>query len=153
MEEYMENKARDACDASAVTAEEQDHGRQHQDLQIARQLGLEAERNQLANLGVLKATNGCAAKRLKLRQETRETTRVGRTAGPAIKQIATLKLQAEKIKMQEWKQMIMEEVERELQAIKQTHKEVIEAQNQSFQLELQKLRGQIQETELKSKKL
>ena len=103
MEEYVENEARDAWDSSTATAEEQDHIAQHQDLQIACQLGLEAERNQLANLGVLKATNCNAAKRLKLRQETRRTTRAGRTSGAAIKQITTLELQAKKRKMQEWK--------------------------------------------------
>ena len=101
MEEYVENKAHDACDASATTMEEQDYGAQHQDLLIARQLGLEAERNQRANLGVFKATNGNAAKRLKLMQETRGTTKASKTAEAAIKQIATLELQAEKSKMQE----------------------------------------------------
>ncbi len=85
MEEYVENEAHDACDASTATAEEQDHGAQHQDLQIARQLGLEVERNQLENLGVLKATNGNAAKRLKLRQKMRGTTKAGRTAEAAMK--------------------------------------------------------------------
>ena len=153
MEEYVENEAHDACDASAATAEEQDHGAQHQDLQIARQLGLEAERNQLANLGVLKATNGNVAKRLKLRQETRGTNRAGRTAEAAIKQIATLELPAKKRKMQEWKQMIMQEVGRELQAIRPAHEEVIEASIQSFQLELQRLTGQIQEVKSRSRKL
>ena len=49
--------------------------------------------------------------------------------------------------------MIMQEWGHELQAIRQAHKEVIEAQNQSFQLELQKLRGQIQEVESQSRKL
>ncbi len=44
-------------------------------------------------------------------------------------------------------------MESELQAIRQAHKEVIGAQNQSFQLELQKLRKQIQKVELRSRKL
>ncbi len=150
MEEYVENKARDVCDASAAKVEEQDHGTQHQDLQIARQLRLKEEENQLANLGVFKATNGNAAKKLKLRQETRETTKASKTA---IKQIATLGLQAEKGKMREWKQKIIQGVRREIQAIRQAYKAIIEAQNQNFQLELQRLRGQIKELESRSRKL
>lgn len=97
--EDVENDAPDACDATAVTAEGQEHGAPHHNLQIARQLGLEAERSQLANLGVLKATNGNTAKRLK-RQETRLTTRAGKSAELAIKQIATrnFKLRKERCK-------------------------------------------------------
>ena len=46
----------------AAKVGEKGHGKQHHVLQIARQLELEAERNQLANLRVLKATNGNLAK-------------------------------------------------------------------------------------------
>ena len=49
--------------------------------------------------------------------------------------------------------MIIEKVQRELQAIKHAHKRLMKAQNQSFQLNLQKWRGQIQEVELKPRKL
>lgn len=151
MEEYddVENDATDTCDATAATTEGQEHGAPHQDLQIARQLGLEAERSQLANLGVLKATNGNAAKRLK-RQETRVTTRAGKSAELAIKQIATQELQAEKGKMQVWKQMIMEEVARELQAIRQAQEEAIEAQRHGFQMELERVREKLQQVESQS---
>ncbi len=67
MKVYVENKANNVCDASATTAKEQDYRKQHQDLQIAPQLELEAERNQLVNIRALKATNGNVAKWLKLR--------------------------------------------------------------------------------------
>ncbi len=45
----------------------------------------------------------------------------------AIKQIATQELQAEKKKMQEYKQMIMQKIMRELQAITQAKKKAIKA--------------------------
>lgn len=64
MDEY-EDVENDVPDAYDTTTEGQEHGASYQNLQNARQLGLEAERSQLANLGVLKATNGNAAKRLK----------------------------------------------------------------------------------------
>ena len=134
MEEYedIENDAFDACDATAATAGEQEHEALHQNRQVARQLELEAERNQSVNLGVLKATSGNAAKRLKVRQETRATTRAGKSAEAAIKQIAAQELQVEKGRMQEWKQVVMQEVARELQAIRQANEEAIEAQRHSF---------------------
>ena len=142
MEEYedIENDAFDACDATAATAGEQEHEALHQNRQVARQLELEAERNQSVNLGVLKATSGNAAKRLKVRQETRATTKAEKSAEAAIKQIAAQELQIKKGRMQEWKQVVMQEVARELQAIKQAHKEAIEVQRQSFQMELEKVR-------------
>lgn len=74
MDEYgdVENDATAATAATAATTEGQEHVAPHQNLQIARQLGLEAEiflRSQLVNLGVLKATKGNATKRLKVEQE------------------------------------------------------------------------------------
>ncbi len=118
--------AYDAYDATAATTEGQKHEALSQSLQIARQSELETERNQLWNPGILKATSGNAAKRLKMWQ-TRATTRAGKSAKAAIKQIATQKLQAEKEKMREWKQVVMQEVAHELHAIRQAHKEAIEA--------------------------
>ena len=111
MEEYegIEN------DSSTTTAVEQE-GTLHQALQ--HQLGGEAERNQLANIGVLKATSGNATKRLKIRQDTRVATRASKNAEAAIKQIATQELQPEKGRMQEWKQYVMQDVAQELQAIR-----------------------------------
>lgn len=46
------------------------------------QIGVESERNRLA--GVLRATSGNATKRLKMGQETRVTTRAGKSAEAAI---------------------------------------------------------------------
>ena len=76
-------------------------------------------------------------RRLKLRQETRGTTRASKSAEAAIKQIVAQELQAEKGRMQEWKQVVMREVARELQGIRQAHEEAIEAQRHSFQMELE----------------
>lgn len=69
MEEYedIENDAPDGFDASAAAGHE--HDAVHQNLQIAHQLEVEAERSQLASARTLKATSGNAAKRLKI-QET-----------------------------------------------------------------------------------
>ena len=132
--------ASDATEATAATMEGQEQEVGSQSLLIARQLELEIERNQLGNPGVLKATSGNTAKRWKMRQETRATTRAGKSAEAAIKQIATQKLQTEKERMREWKQVIMQEVARELHAIRQAHEEAMEGQRYGFQMELEKVR-------------
>ena len=150
MEEYedVENDASGASGATATAGHE--HDVLHQALQIARQLELESERNQSANLGVLKATSGNATKRLKMRQETRAATRTTKTAEAAMKQIATQELQVEKGRMQEWKQNVMLEVTRELQVIKQAQEVVMEAQRESFQVELERIREKLQMVETRS---
>lgn len=152
MEEYedIENDAFDACDATAATAGGQEHEALHQNRQIARQLELEAERNQSVISGVLKANSGNAAKRLKVRQEARATTRAGKSAEAAIKQIAAQKLQVERGRMQEWKQVVMQEVARELQPIRQAHEKAIEAQRHSFQMELERVKEKLQQVESRS---
>lgn len=60
----------------------------HQNWQIIQYLELKVKRNQLVNLRVLKLTSGNAAKRLKMRQETRAMTKAGKSAEATIKQIA-----------------------------------------------------------------
>ena len=65
-------------------------------------------------------------------------------AEATIKDVATQKFQAEKESMQEWKQVVMEEVTRELYAIRHMHKGAIEAQKQNFQLELKCMRGKVE---------
>ncbi len=141
MEEYEERWGlrahrvrRDRRDATAATIAGS------QTLLTTRQLELEIEGNQLGNPGVLKATNGNAAKRWKMRQEMWATTRAGKLAEAAIKHIATQKLQTEKERMQEWKQVVMQEVARELHAIRQVHEEAIGEQRYGFQMELGKVR-------------
>ena len=64
IEEYkdIENNAFDVCNATTTTKGEQKHETLHQNRQIARQLELEAKRNQLVNPKVLKATSRNAAK-------------------------------------------------------------------------------------------
>ena len=61
-----------------------------------------------------------------MRQETRATTRAGKLAEAAIKQIVTQKLQTEKERMREWKQVVIQEVAHELHAIKEAYKEAME---------------------------
>lgn len=107
----------------------------------------------MANIRVLKATSGNAVKRLKIRQDTRVASRASKNAEATIKQIATQELQAEKGRMQEWKRYVMQEVAQELQAIRPAQDEVIEAQRQSFQTELERIREKPQHVELRSKTL
>ena len=75
----------------------------------------------------------------------RGTTKTTKTVEAALKQIASQEFQAEKGKMQVWKQMIMKEVALELQIVK----ELAEAQR----VEVEGLKGQLQEMELKSASL
>ena len=130
MEEYEDvgSDALVACDAAAATMGRQEQEAGSQSLLTTRHLELEIEGNQLGNPGVLRATSGNAAKRWKMRQETRAATRAGKSAEAAIKQIATQKLQTEKERMREWKQVVMQEVAHELRAIRQAHEEAMEGQ-------------------------
>lgn len=66
----------------------------------------DADRGDLIDMGIFKPTSGNATKRLRMRQETRGTTRATKTAEAALKQIASQEFQAEKGKMQVRKQMI-----------------------------------------------
>ena len=81
---YERSDATDATDATAATTGGQRDGVDGQNLQVARQLMLEMEKNQLGTPGILRATSGNAAKRLKMRQEMRATTRAGKSAEAAI---------------------------------------------------------------------
>ena len=95
-------------------------------------------------------TSGNATKQLKMRQEKHVATRATKSAEAAVKQIATQELQVEKKRMQEWKQNVMLEVIRKLQVIKQAHKEVMEAQRESFQVELERIKKKLQMGETQS---
>lgn len=55
--------------------------------------------------------------------------------------------------MQEWKESVMQEVAREILAIKQVYEGAMEAQKQSFQLELENVKGKVEllESELKGR--
>lgn len=141
MDEYedMENDTSDAT-ATTPTPEGDAQEAMNQARQTMRQMEEELERNRSGNAGILKATSGNATTRLKMRQETRITTRAGKSAEAAIKQLATQELQAEKGRMQEWKENVMQEVVREVQVIKQTQDEAIEAQRLSFQMDLERVR-------------
>ena len=110
MEKYekIENNAPnsfDAFDAPATTITPGGHkyGTLSQTGQIMYKGGVESEKNQLGNVGVLRATSGNATKRLK----SRVTTRAGKSAEAAIKKFVTQELQVEKDKMQGWKENVM----------------------------------------------
>ncbi len=151
MEEYekIENDAPDACDAYTTTLTAT-AGDQDQTRQIAHQLEIEIDRSQLANSRVLKATSGNIAKRLKMRQETHVITRAEKTAEAAIKQIAAQELPTNKGRMQEWKQIIIQEVEHELQAIRQAHEEAMEAQRHDFNMKIEKVKERLRQEEMQS---
>lgn len=96
--------------------------------------------------GVLKATSGNGVKRLK----TRATTRAGKTAEAAVKQLATKELQIEKARIEGWKQMVMTEVALEVQGIKRAHEEAMRIQRQSFQFELERVKERLEMVESRS---
>ena len=99
----------------------------------------DADRGGLIEMGVFKPTSGNATKRLRMRQDTRGTTkttstRAAKSADAVIKQFA-----GEKERMEGWKTIVMQEVARELQGIRRTQEEALEAQKQSFRVELERL--------------
>ena len=161
MEEYEDIEcdapnASDTPDAPDVTTT---MGEQENDLDrwMIRQAERGMEGKLVENSGVLKVTSGNAAKRLKSRQETRATTRAGKTAEAAVKQLANQELQIEKARMEGWKQMVMTEVALELQGIKQAYEEAMTIQRQTLQLELEKMKQKLEIVEgevqlLKSRK-
>ena len=143
----MENDAGDAYphDATAGVAGHEHEGPNY-DMQMVRHIEEEedADRGDLVGMGVFKPTSGNATKRLRVRQETRgttktTTTKAGKVAEAVIKQLASQELQGEKEKMEGWKAIVMQEVARELQGIRRVQEEAIEAQRQSFQAELERL--------------
>lgn len=113
----------------------------------------EVDRNQLVDMGVFKLTSGNATKRLRMKQETRGTTRADRTAEAILKQIATQEFQAKKGKMQIWKQVIMQKVAHELQTIRKTHKKSLEAQRECFRMEMEGVTEKLEQIEGKSARL
>ena len=152
MEGYddVENDAFDAYnDATTGAAGGQEHEEPRHNLQMVCHIEEEeeADRNQLVDMGVFKPTSGNATKRLRMRQETRETTRAGKTAEATLKQVATREFQAEKGKMQIWKLLIMEEVAHELQAIKRAHVESVEAQRECFRIEMEEVKEKLEQME------
>ena len=112
--------------------------------QMIRQTERGMEGKLAGNFGVLKVASGNAPKRLKSSQETRATTRAGKTAEAAVKLLANKELQIEKARMEGWKQMVMTEVALELQGIKQTHEEEMGKQRYDLQLELEKVKEKLE---------
>ena len=148
----MESDAFDAPDEPDATTTTGGHEYEaaSQNGQMTRQEEVGLERSQLGNAGVLKATSGNAAKRLRMRQETRVITRAGKTAEAAGKQLAAQELQVEKARMEEWKQKVMLEVAHELQGSRQTQEVAMEAQRRSLQLELERVKEKLEMVESRS---
>ena len=165
--EGIENDAHDACDApNAPNATAKTPTLEGQQLElwspageITNQIEVESEENQLDNAGILRATSG-NARRLK----SRVLTRAEKSAESVMRQLATQERQAEKEKMKEWKSKFMQEMARELHIMRQVHGEEMEAQRQSFQIELKRVEqgfenkleqvgGKLEKMELRSKML
>lgn len=70
------------------------------------------------------------------------TVWTGKTAEATIKQIASQELQVEKVRIEKWKKNVMQDVLRELQAMKQTQGEV---QRRGVYIELEKMREELQQ--------
>ena len=52
--------------------------------------------------------------------------------------------------MREWKQVVMQEITRELLGIRKAHKKAMEAQRYGFQMELEKVKEELHQVELRS---
>ncbi len=95
MEEYsdIEINTSDACGAPRAPDKTPAIMRapKHDEAQQISHLGIEIEKNQAGKLEVLRPTsrNGTAQFRLKAKQESRVTTRVGKSAEAVIKQFAS----------------------------------------------------------------
>lgn len=81
---------------------------------------MKVERNQSVSPRAFKTTSGNAEKRLRTRQETQLTIDSKKTMGVAIRQKITQKHLVEKKRVKAWKQVIMQEVAQELQAIRKS---------------------------------
>ncbi len=95
-------------------------------LQPTCQSGLEIERNQLGNPGVLKATSGNAAKR-KGKAETRLGVKDRSTNLAALKMIARQGAD-EKSQLEEWKTDLLHNLTKEIAQIHKAHDMAMEAQ-------------------------
>lgn len=98
MEEYsdIEIDTSDACDATRAPDATPATMRapEHDQAQHVGQPGIKIEKNQAGKLGVLRSIsgNGAAQFRLKAKQESRVTTRAGKSAEAVIKQLASEEL-------------------------------------------------------------
>ena len=150
MEDYeaMASDAHDAYNAFDATAIETQGSNENEALHQG--IEVELEEDNVLNVGVLKATSGNVSKRLGTRQETRMATRASKNGATAIQQMATQERHVEKLRMQEWKRKVMTEVAHELQVMKSAQTEVMEAQQQSFEKELGRLREKLELCEAKA---
>ena len=140
---FNASDASDAPNALTTTGEED----LNQPAQIGGRAGVEAEGNQLVSLRALKVTSGNAEKRLRTRQETRSTISSGKTAGATIRQKVIQERPVEKEKTKAWKQIIMQEVAQEIQAIRKACEEALETQRHDFQVELERVNGRLDQIE------
>lgn len=157
MEDY-EGKASDAPDAynvfdvtATTIAAERQGSNKNEALQLGLANGL--EKDNVRNVKILKATSGNVSKWLGTKQETRVATQASKNGAIAIQQVATQEGYVEKLCMQEWKQKIIAKVAHELQVMQSTQTEPMEAQRQSFEMELERMREELELYEAKANKL
>lgn len=87
-DEDVENGAPDALnatEATTTTTMEHDNEALYQGMDIASQLEAEVGKNHGSSTGILKATRGNGAKKVKAKQETQVTTRASKNAEATIK--------------------------------------------------------------------
>lgn len=76
--------------------------------------------------------------------------RSSKTAEAAIKQTATQERWVEREKMKAWKQIVMQEVAQELQAIRQAHEEAMETERRDVVMELEMGNRRLHQVEAQS---
>lgn len=106
-----------------------------------------------SNVGVLKVTSGNVTKRLGTRRETRVTTQASKNTATTTSQMATQERHAEKFRIQEWKRKTMAEFAYELQVIRSTQTEEMEAQRQGFEMKLGMMGERLELCEAKASSL
>lgn len=159
MEEYegMESDAPDTYIAYDATATDTQEGNENEALHPSIEASI--EKDHVPN-DILKATSGNGRKRLGTRQETRAAARGSKNGVTASQHIATQERNVEKLRMQEWKRKIMDDVAHELQVMKDTQAEVMNVQREEgekqrahFQSEIELLKERICELEKGREKL
>ena len=146
MEEYSDIKidTSDKCDTprtlDAISATMQ--AQEYDQAYLMSYPGIEIEKSKADKLRVLRQTcgNGVVQSRLKAKQESCVTTQADKSAEVIIKLYASQELQTEKEKMEIWKVIVIQKMAWELQNIRRVEEELMEAQRQSFQAELDRLK-------------
>lgn len=149
MEEYKDVKgnalvmydATNPNDATIATIGGQKQGVVDAGLQPTCQLGLEIERNQLGNLGVLKTTSGNAAK-WNGKAETRLGIKVRSTNLATLKMIARQRAD-EKLQLEEQKTDLLHNLTKKIAQIHKANNIVIEAQHEEMERQREQFQFEI----------